>query len=108
MVSLATLLSHFLQLSEVITLLTYDIAIKPVADLGNWIHTVLVKHVTDMTELLPQVHNVRTIGDIGDIPTGLPLPTSPPLSLLAQVRPRQEQFKDRHFDIIDANIRLAF
>jgi len=48
-VSLATLLSHSLQLSE--------------------------------------VHNVRTIGDIGDIPTGLPLPTSPPLSLLAQVLP---------------------
>ena len=97
MVSLATLLSRFLQLSEVITLLTYDIAIKPVADLGNWIHTVSVKHVTDI-ELLPQVHNVRTIGDIGDIPTGLPLPTSPPLSLLSQVRPRQEQLKDRRFD----------
>jgi len=48
-VSLATLLSHSLQLSE--------------------------------------VHNVRTIGDIGDIPTGLPFPTSPPLSLLSQVLP---------------------
>jgi len=48
-VSLATLLSHSLQLSE--------------------------------------VHNVRTIGDIGDIPTGLPYPTSPPLSMLSQVLP---------------------
>merc|ERR1719369_372887 len=36
---------------------------------------------------LSEVHNVRTIGDIGDIPTGLPYPTSPPLSMLSQVLP---------------------
>ena len=50
---------------------------------------------------------MRTIGDIGDIPTGLPFPTSPPLSLLSQVRPRQEQLKDRRFDSKYADIRIA-
>ena len=32
-----------------------------------------------------QVHKVRTIQDIGDIPKGLPSPTPPPISLLSQV-----------------------
>ena len=32
-----------------------------------------------------QVHKVRTIQDIGEIPTGLPPPTLPPLNLLGQV-----------------------
>ena len=61
MVSLATLLSHSLQLSEVSTILNKDIATKPVADMGNWIHIVSVKHMTDIktSSTAPQCEDNR-------------------------------------------------
>merc|ERR1719430_1544286 len=89
----ANMVSLTISFVSILLLLLSDMAVAPrlkgICDFSLPSQLLVVTLATSLSRplQLAEVHKVRTIQDIGDIPTGLPAPTPPTFSLLSQVLP---------------------
>merc|ERR1719430_2326693 len=89
----ANMVSLTISFVSILLLLLSDMAVAPrlkeTCDFPLPSQLLVVTLATSLSRplQLAEVHKVRTIQDIGDIPTGLPAPTPPTFSLLSQVLP---------------------
>jgi len=87
------MMSLTISLVSILLLLLSDMAVTPrlkgICDFPLPSQLLIVALATSLSLpfQLAEVYKVRTIQDIGDIPTGLPAPTLPPFTLLGQVLP---------------------
>jgi len=87
------LVSSAISLVSIVLLLLSDMAVAPrlkeTCDfpLPSQLLVVALATSLSLPFQLAEVHKVRTIQDIGEIPKGLPPPTLPPFSLLGEVLP---------------------